>query len=114
MTANQIKKHCRALLERYPAALGQREPCDRLVAVVAVEAYGQRRLYPITPHADALTALVGSTTLDQRHLDLAAFLGLKTVITTLDIMTASAGGGEAARVADWYRAATATPDRPLA
>lgn len=81
MTPSQIQTNARALVARmYPSATD--------AVVVAVESYGVRRLYPITAAADAVAALVGARTLDERHLDTARALGIVPRITTLAALAA--------------------------
>jgi hypothetical protein len=94
MTPSQIQTHARALVARmYPSATD--------AVVVAVESYGQRRLYPITAAADAVAALVGARTIDERHLDTARALGVTPRITTMGAL-ASPMIDDAAR-AIWWR-----------
>lgn len=93
MTAAQIQKAAASILAR-------RREADEIV-VVAVEQYGQRRLYPATPGAEILARLVGATTLDERHLALARSLApaaITTRVVTLDALVA-AEAAEAAAIA---------------
>lgn len=94
MTPSQIQTNARALVARMHTSTTD-------AIVVAVESYGVRRLYPITPAADAIAALVGARTLDERHLDMARALGVTPRITTLDAL-ASPMIDDAAR-AIWWR-----------
>jgi len=77
MSAAKIQDEARALVARLP----NQPP----IVVVAVDAYGHRRLYPVTATADALAALVGAKTLEQWHLTSADDnLGLRYRVQTLD------------------------------
>lgn len=77
MSAAKIQAEARDLV----AALPNQPP----IVVVAVDAYGQRRLYPVTATADAIAALVGAKTLEQWHLDLAdRELALRYRVQSLD------------------------------
>jgi len=100
MTPSQTQTNARALVARmYPSATD--------AVVVAVESYGVRRLYPITPAADAIAALVGARTLDERHLDIGRRLGAVPRVTTLAAL-ASPMIDDAARATWWKH--TILPD----
>lgn len=81
MTPKQIQHHARALVARF-------YPSTTDAVVVEVESYGQRRLYPITDAADAIAALVGARTLDDRHLAIAKRLGVTPRVTTMAVLAA--------------------------
>lgn len=53
------------------------------VILIAVESYGQRRLYPASPSADAVAALIGAKTIEPRHLPIVERLGLTVLILDL-------------------------------
>lgn len=94
MTPSQIQTNARALVARV-------HPSSHDAVVVAVESYGVRRLYPITAAADAIAALVGARTLDDRHLQTAIRLGIRAKVTTLDALTTAAASIDGA--AAWWR-----------
>jgi hypothetical protein len=77
MSAAKIQAEARDLVARLP----NQPP----IVVVAVDAYGHRRLYPVTATADAIAALVGAKTLEQWHIDLAdRELALRYRVQSLD------------------------------
>jgi hypothetical protein len=116
MTAAQIQAAAASILAR------RRESGD--LVVVAVEQYGQRRLYPATPSAEILARLVGATTIDERHLALAKALApcaITTRVVTLDALVAEEAADAAAiatqvEVGAWIAQATAASivNRPRA
>jgi hypothetical protein len=77
MSAAKIQAEARDLVARLP-----NQPT---IVCVCIDAYGHRRLYPVTATADALAALVGAKTLEQWHLNSAdANLALRYRVQTID------------------------------
>ena len=69
-----------ALIAAARAAIAKTYPSSTDLVLVAVESYGQRRLYPATATADAIAALVGAKTIEPRHLPIAKRLGLSVLV----------------------------------
>lgn len=77
MSAAKIQAEARDLV----AALPNQPP----IVCVCIDAYGHRRLYPVTATADAIAALVGAKTLEQWHLNSAdQNLALRYRVQTID------------------------------
>jgi len=92
MSAAKIQAEARDLVARLP----NQPP----LVVVAVDAYGHRRLYPATATADALAALVGAKTLEQWHLNSAdANLALRYRVQSIDGLRAEIHAHE-----EWIKA----------
>jgi hypothetical protein len=62
------------------AAVAKTYPSSTDLILAEAEAYGQRRLYPVTAAGDAVAALVGAKTIEPRHLSICKRLGLSVVI----------------------------------
>lgn len=77
MSAAKIQAEARDLVAR----LYNQPP----IVCVCIDAYGHRRLYPVTATADAIAALVGAKTLEQWHLNSAdQNLALRYRVQTID------------------------------
>jgi len=72
------------------AAVAKTYPSSTDLILAEAEAYGQRRLYPVTAAGDAVAALIGAKTIEPRHLPLAERLGLSVVIVPASALAVDA------------------------
>lgn len=69
-----------AVIAAARAAVAKTYPSATDLVLAEAEAYGQRRLYPVTAAGDAVAALVGAKTIEPRHLPICERLGLFAVV----------------------------------